>query len=72
MKQHLLNVLAAQRALRKAADELANAWCADESSRNRPGRQRLTEKLMESLPKPAVVGDAVYRIADDCGIDLDA
>lgn len=70
MKEKLLAVLAAQRALRVAADDLATSWSENPDLRNRPARQALTCNLMASLPKPAVVGEAVYKIADECGVEI--
>ena len=70
VKTRLLAVLSAQRALAKAVDALADEWAADLSTRNRPKRQQLTAQLVSAVPKPLAVGEAIYAIADECGIDL--
>jgi len=70
IKTHCLAVLSAQRALAKAVGALGDAWAAEEATRNRPGRQKLTTDLVMTLPKPMDVGDAVYAIAEECNVQL--
>lgn len=73
MKQHLENLLAAQRNLTKAAQDLADFWAQDEKTRNRAERQKLTGELMENLPRPAQLaafGNTVYKIAKVCEVEL--
>jgi len=65
MRGKLLAVLAAHRALAAAADDLAVTWASDLPTRNRPNRQKLTADLMAILPKPRLLGDAIYAIADE-------
>jgi hypothetical protein len=70
MKDKLLRVLAARKALADSIDDLGNAWACDPKTRNRPLRQKLSTELVESCPRPMAFGELVYKIADECGIDL--
>ncbi len=70
MKDKLLAVLAARRALAAAVDDLAAAWSDDLENRNRPERQKLTTELVNALPAPVPFGGIVYEIADVCSIEL--
>lgn len=70
MKQHLENLLAAQRALSKAAQDLADFWAQDEKTRNRAERQKLTGELVAGLPRPLDFGRTVDKIAKVCEVEL--
>lgn len=70
MKAQLAAVLAARKALADSIDALANEWACDVNTRNRPLRQKLSTELVESCPRPLAFGELVYKIADECGIDL--
>ncbi len=71
MKQKIENLLAAQRNLAKTAQELADFWAQDETTRNRPERQKLTGDLMALLPRPLEFGRTADRIAKACGVELE-
>ena len=70
MKTQLAAVLAARKALADSIDALNHAWSEDANSRNRPSRQKLSTQLVEACPRPMQFGELVYKIADECGVDL--